>query len=353
MLPFFSTHKPRIAAALQTYLAHEHKRLKPISTRSARLAKDCYQVAIRGKMVRGGLACLGYAIAGKTIDETCYKIAAAVELAHTGLLIHDDIMDGDTLRRGQRALHTYYSAVGKKNRANDPARFGEATATCLGDMTFFWTLNLVAEALAHEPVILAQAITLLTKELAVVGAAQAQDVWSGNMPTPERLSTILSTYRHKTARYTFSLPLTLGTLVAGHTTETAEKLSRFGEHVGIVFQIRDDALGLFGSEKDIGKPIGSDIREGKKTLYHHFLYRKAQPFEQRKLDTLFGNPHITKKDIAFVRHLILHYGITSAVERIAGKELQQARVALEAAELPTEYHTLLSEIMAYATKRTS
>ena len=75
--------------------------------------------------------------------------------------------------------------------------------------------------------------------------------------------------RYKTGRYSFSLPLLAGAMLADAPAELRGKLETFGESIGLLFQIRDDELGLFGDERELGKPVGSDVREGKKT--HHLL----------------------------------------------------------------------------------
>lgn len=353
MLSFLTTHKKNIGDILRDFLAAEEARLAPISRRSARLAKDCAELAIRGKMVRGELVCLGYTLDGGAVDETCLKLAATIELAHTALLIHDDIMDGDTLRRGKPALHARYSSVAAREKIRNPNRFGEATATCLADMAFFWAFNLATQALAPHPELLLKTMALLTEELACVGAAQAQDIWSGNHPEPASLATIMATYRYKTARYTFSLPLVLGITAAQGNASMARSLSSFGEHIGIIFQLRDDALGLFGDENEIGKPVGSDIREGKKTLYHYFLWRLADNAERKRLAAIFGNPKLTDKDMAFVRALVERYGIKQRIEAIVAKETRSARKILAETGLTEGQRATFEALTTYIVERHS
>lgn len=196
-------------------------------------------------------------------------------------------------------------------------------------------------------------MTLLTEELAAVGAAQLQDVYSGNHPKPSTLAMIMSTYRYKTARYTFSLPLMLGLLAGGGPAATGTTLGTFGEHLGIIFQIRDDEIGLFGTEQNIGKPVGSDIREGKKTLYHHFLYRHATNAEKRHLNTLFGNPKLSVKDIKYVRELVLKYRIPERIERLVCKQAEHARAALATLSFSDEQTALFNDIMSFTEGRSS
>lgn len=353
MLSLFATYKPLIAKTITAFLDTESRRLGVVNRRSARLVKHIGTTATRGKMVRGGLVCLGYTLGGNTITEDCLKLAAAMELAHTALLIHDDIMDGDTLRRGKPAVHAYYRTAGASEHLEHPERFGVATAICLADMAFFWAFNLTNQALASSPSLLTAALSLLTEELAMVGAAQLEDVYSGHRSGTSSLRTILNTYRYKTARYTFSLPLMLGARAGGSDEATAQALGVFGEHLGIVFQIHDDEIGLFGTEQEIGKPIGSDIRERKKTLYHYFLYHFASTSEKKRLDALFGNPKITLKDLALVHKLIEIYAIPTHIERIIQHEVAQARHALDSLSLSKENRTLFEEIILYTEQRFS
>src|SRR6185437_3870747 len=124
--------------------------------------------------------------------------------------------------------------------------------------------------------------------------------YTQNIVTQEEIEQV---YRYKTARYTFSLPLMLGALLAQKDATIIQQLENFGEKIGTLFQLKDDDISLFGKEETTGKPEGSDIRENKKTLHRHYLFQYASSEEKQQLQTLFGKQNLTKNDIAYVREL--------------------------------------------------
>ncbi len=106
------------------------------------------------------------------------RAAAALEIFHSALLIHDDIMDNDRLRRGFRTIFAQYENLGTRGRAGDPERFGRSMGLCAGDVGFFIATDIVARLpLEAERRTALQA--LLARELAYVGLAQMQDVTFG------------------------------------------------------------------------------------------------------------------------------------------------------------------------------
>jgi geranylgeranyl diphosphate synthase type I len=93
-----------------------------------------------------------------------------------------------------------------------------------------------------------------------------------------------------------------------------KNLEKFGEHLGLIFQIKDDDLGMMGNVEEIGKPVGSDVREGKKTLYYFFLFQKSTSNEKKELKKIFGNKNLSKADLSYVRKLIQRYKIDHLIE---------------------------------------
>jgi geranylgeranyl diphosphate synthase type I len=152
----------------------------------------------------------------KNVNEAL-PLACALELFHAAFLIHDDIMDGDAVRRGKPSMH---------------AQVGESVALSIGDMAIFCGYDVLSH-LGQE------LVSYISRELANVTVAQMHDVYPREEQTRDAL---LHTYTYKTARYTFSLPLAAGAILAGAPGETIAQLERLGESMGILFQIRDDEL---------------------------------------------------------------------------------------------------------------
>src|SRR5208283_3501416 len=122
----------------------------------------------------------------------------------------------------------------------------------------------------------------------------------------------------------------VGALIAGAPPEVREKLEACGESLGLLFQVRDDELGLFGDEKELGKPVGSDIREGKKTILMAFIMEAALPDERDRLEGMLGSPGTSGDDIDFVRRLAASAAVRSRVDAVIGSLAGQARAAIRA-----------------------
>jgi len=152
-------------------------------------------------------------------------------------------------------------------------------------------------------------VELFAHELGTVCAGQMQDVYLGASPESPSKRAIYEIMRAKTATYSVALPLVAGAILAGQGAAIRRRLYDIGLAAGVIFQIRDDELGVFGQTASIGKPIGSDIREGKKTLLYYYLWQAAGATERERLATIFGNPQAAPADIDYVRQAMRGYKI--------------------------------------------
>ena len=157
---------------------------------------------------------------------------------------------------------------------------------------------------------------LVSQELAYVSIAQMQDILWGASNKSVTDEEVLRMYLYKTGRYTFALPLMIGGLLAGQNQQTLSLLEKIGEHMGIIFQLKDDEIGLFADQSEIGKPVGSDIREGKKTLYYGLLQKRAPSEDLARIAYLIGNPDINDQDVQYYRDLVVRLGIFEEVRRL-------------------------------------
>ena len=307
-------------------------------------------------MIRGCLVQLGYSLAreGAANQEPPQPVlmaAAAMELFQSGLLVHDDIMDRDHLRRGKPSIFQQYTEAAARERFADPARTGEALGICAGDISYFLAFELLAR-MAAEPAVLREVLSLCARELAAVGIAQMQDVSWGGSSHGVKDEEILRMYTWKTGRYSFSLPLMAGAIIGGAPTEACGELERLGECLGLLFQIHDDELGLFGSEQELGKPVGSDVREGKKTLYFARIMASASSGEKERLDRIFGNPAGTAEDLDYVRSLVIGRGVRKGIQALIGELEQKARAMISGLSRGTgEDRQVLRSLLDFTTAR--
>jgi geranylgeranyl diphosphate synthase type I len=314
MILDFKSPKKQIELFLNSYLSQKEKEFKNVSPLAPLVFKQLRNFVGKGKMVRGGLVYFTYDFFGSKPDELCLKIAAAMEIIHAALLIHDDIMDEDSLRRGEKTVYAFYQDWAKKQGIKNAQKLGVNLGICIGDIVIFLCFDLLS-SIKNSTKNNQNLVNFLSNELVRVGFGQIQDVVSGSNTQKVTCESILNLYCYKTARYTFSLPLTLGSIALSKKSDLIKKLEKFGEHLGLIFQIKDDEIGMMGDVKEIGKPVGSDIREGKKTLYYFFLFQKCSIEEKKQLHTIFGNKNLSAKQLAYVRGLISKYKINELIDK--------------------------------------
>ncbi len=297
----------------------------------------------KGKLLRGGLVIFGAQIKGVSVTREVLVLASLMELIHSALLIHDDIIDGDGLRRGEVSIHQQYGNLAKEKHLVNTAQMGSSMGICVGDIMFFMVFEVLSQLeTSHKHVML----QVLSHELITVGFGQMQDVWPEEI-TQEK---ILELYMYKTGRYSFSLPMILGSLFGGEDVQFMKDVTHFGEAIGQLYQLTDDSLGLYGDAQKIGKPVGSDIKEGKQTLYWYLLLQHVTNEERETLLDLKGKD-ITESHILFVKQLISRYAITEQIAQIQKKLEEEATMSINNIKLEEADKHVLLELVAFVTKR--
>jgi geranylgeranyl diphosphate synthase type I len=228
---------------------------------------------VGGKCIRGSLVCFAHEVYGGKLKASALNVASAIELFHSGFLIHDDIMDQDRLRRGNASIHAQYEQL---QNLRDAGLFGTSMGMNVGDLCFF----LGFELLTPYAAIAARG----SSEFAQVVVGQMQDIAGSQIDKPLDTAAILSVYRYKTARYTFSFPLAAGAMVAQAPMEQVSLLSHLGEQLGFLFQIRDDELNAQTSSAKTRKSVGSDARNQTQTLRSRLEAEKLAQMRDRFIE---------------------------------------------------------------------
>jgi len=303
-----------------------------------------------GKMIRGMLVLMSAQMHGVPITKELYHLAGAIELLHAGFLIHDDIMDNDYRRRNRDSIYYQYIKEGQEKNAANPEHYGVSMAMCLGDMVFFLVYEIIAKRISDPEKV--QCVTAyISQEVQHVGPAQMMDASYGQIPEDPTEDEIQRIYTYKTAHYTFSLPLILGGTFAPSMQITT--LKAIGKEMGIVFQLKDDDLGIFGSSDSIGKEVGSDVRENKKTLLRHLLFQSVSPSEREKLHTIFGNPHLSVNDLTFVKICIEKTGVRETIAQEMKLRKEKALALMKSLDDSGKMTVLLADLMSYIISRTN
>ena len=279
----FNKYKPLVHSYLSNFFKEQSNRFKHIPIWSEDVFKKLEHFSCQGKMVRAChllfAANLGRAhISG----QDALKAAAALEIIHSSLLIHDDIIDRDLLRRGEKTIFAQYQELAENENLKDSYHFGESQGICIADIGFFLAFKLLSE-LSVDSRTKNKILEIFVKDIVSVGLAQMQDIYLGYLSNQPQELEVQRVHRYKTARYTFSLPFEIGARLAQLDDRAIEKLSELGEYLGIIFQMKDDEMCIFGSEQDIRKPSGTDVKENKKTLFSIHLFQDTNEQEREIL----------------------------------------------------------------------
>jgi geranylgeranyl diphosphate synthase type I len=262
-----------------------------------------------GKRVRPALTFLACECVGGR-REDAIEAAAAVELLHNMTLVHDDIEDQSELRRGKPCIHRIYGIPTAINA-------GDAMLIKVFDIANSSKVSLERRhALVSGVAKRAYAITW--------GQAFEFSMWRRKKFTEQEVIRLL---RNKTGALT-RLSTESGAISGGASQEQLEALGEFGETIGVAFQIVDDILNLTGDEKEYGKEIGGDIREGKKTVMAAHLLKVASGQDRKVFSRLLGKRGITKSEIRKAIRLYVKYDSINYAKSQADSYLQSARTVL-------------------------
>ncbi len=257
-----------------------------------------------GKRLRPALTLLSAQLAGG-IAHRAVIFAAVVELMHTATLIHDDVIDKAELRRGRATVHTLW---------------GNEAAIMCGDHLYARAFSLLADDGDLEVIrTMAQASSWVCEgEILELQLAFNPDITEAQCVEIARL---------KTAEL-MAAACKIGAMAGGATDGVTEAIGAYGCNLGIAFQIVDDLLDLESSVEEIGKPVGSDLLEGKITLpVWHTL--AALPLEERKLwRKRIAQRDITPGDAQALANLAKDIGVLDKVRQIAGAYAQKATATL-------------------------
>ncbi|MGO1510104.1 MAG: polyprenyl synthetase family protein [Actinomycetaceae bacterium] len=322
-------------------------------SRSAELTElvGAARAADGGKYLRPRLVAASFAAFGGTDESLLRRVAAAQQLLHVGLCVHDDLIDGDRVRHGRPGVvaSVEESALAAGTDAEVAARRGAAAGVLAGDLAISTAVSALVAAPAPADVRLRLAgAALAVLEQAIAG--ETMDVWSETV-APED-SRPLAVAALKTASYSITLPLTLGALAAGAGDGVEAAVAAVGEPLGIAYQLRDDDLGLFGHSGTTGKSAVADLHDGKRTEHIRVAAQRGTPEQRRLLDELLGSPDLDDDGAAVLREIVVSTGARAAVHETIEELMTRALRAAEAG-LPRVLAEYLAALTTTLRHRTS
>lgn len=302
-----------------------------------------------GKMVRGSLVIITHELYDGNCYNDCLKTAGAIELLHTGILMHDDIIDKDDYRRGLKTFQRQYRDFAEGKNINQEHHFGLSMGIAGGDVSFFLGQNLLAR-LDCGPVKSSEVQKLVFREFANVGLAEQVDIYAGYSSDELTEKEIIDLYTNKTARYTFSLPLKAGAVLADVDEDEKQKLYNLGKKLGVIFQLKDDELGLFGDEDKVGEDIGSDLDEDKKTIHRLLLLEKLPEDEEEKVREKLGT-ELSGEEREQITELMEREGVKQEVGERMEELAEEAFDMIEELELDEDSRDFLRDATKFCLER--
>lgn len=269
-------------------------------------------------------------------SEAATDLGAAMELLQTYLLVHDDWMDDDPVRRGAPSVHVTLA------RAFGDTHLGACTAILAGDLMGALVHRIVADL--DLPVARRRAVNAVFAEM-------EHEVILGQCLDVTRSDDVARIHRLKTGSYTVRGPLLLGAAVAGAGDATRAALAAYAEPLGLAFQLRDDVLGVFGSAAETGKPVGNDLREGKQTALVQHALSVLDASDVAALRGVLGKRDASEEEVLRARELIDRSGAKGEVEREIAALRARCLDALRGAEMLPRGVELLTALATLLTDR--
>ncbi|MDQ7743423.1 polyprenyl synthetase family protein [Hydrogenophaga pseudoflava] len=285
-----------------------------------------YIISAGGKRLRPALLLLISGALGSAHPHR-HTLAAVVEFIHTATLLHDDVVDESTLRRG---------------RATANERFGNAPSVLVGDFLYSRAFQMMVDVNNMR------VMEVLSEATNVIAEGEVQQLVNMHDPSLDEAA-YLRVIRSKTAKL-FEASARLAPILAGATEEVEDACAVYGQALGTAFQVIDDVLDYEGDAHELGKNLGDDLREGKVTLPIICALKKASPEQQQLLQSA-----IIEGDVEHMDAILNIIRETGALEAARSSAMTEARRAMEAAQTLPEnlYRSALLQLAADLLERRS
>jgi geranylgeranyl diphosphate synthase type II len=325
--------------ALRRMLDEGRARAAATDPDHARLWEALCAATEGGKRFRPALVTAAHDTLGGTRSAAAAEVGAAVELLHTAFVIHDDVIDGDELRRGRLNVSGTFRAhaLARGAAADDADGFGLTAGILAGDLALAAAIRAVATCGAPTEIV-RRLLDLFDAALHTTAAGELADVWLSLRAGTASLPESLAMEEQKTSAYSFALPLQAGALLAGADDATVGRLGEAGRGLGIAFQLLDDLLGVFGDPRRTGKSATSDLRTRKQTP---LLAHATTTREWERIRPYLGR-ELTDPELTEVRRLLTTSGSRRFVEELADAHLTTARSVLEPLGVPADLLTTVT-----------
>ncbi|MBD1539604.1 polyprenyl synthetase family protein [Arthrobacter sp. S13_S34] len=347
--PVSATESRLVNEVLTSFFARSKARAAALHPAYHAMWEHLETCTVGGKRFRPRLVMTVYRLLDGNDTATAATVAAAFELLHTALIVHDDVVDRDFARRGvPNVSGTYRNLAAAQGSSPERAEHtGMSVGVIAGDLALSNAYRLMGEV--DVDLLTRQRLAEILDEAVFASAAgELLDVLAPLDPTPQPVAEVLTMARLKTAVYSFEAPLLAGAVLAGADERLVAALGEFGRFIGIAYQVADDLTGVFGDESRTGKVGWGDLREGKRTAL--ISHAAAEPQWPRIAELLSG-PDLTAADAAEVRGLLIEAGARDRTMQLAADLTEHALRALDQPFVPQALRDGLAPISAVVTER--
>lgn len=327
-----SDRQKEIDRVLQEFFDRTKARARPYGHQYVTLWQNIEANTVGGKRFRPKVLVAVYESLGGQDITTAATIGSAFELLHTALILHDDVIDRDFMRRNQPNLAAKYrdrwQATGVPKA--DAEHRGMSVAVIAGDLALSFAYRFI-----DQSGVVGQTrdrlLELMDESLFSSAAGELLDIdYTGSIKLPS-VENILTMARLKTAVYSFEGPLQAGAVLAGASDEIVDSLGEFGKEIGTAYQIRDDLLGVFGDSEETGKSNRNDLREGKGTV---LVAHAAESQLWDRIAPLLGRQDLTDAQAGDIKDSLEESGAREFAEDLLEQHTARAREILSAPHMP-------------------
>ena len=287
-----------------------------------------YALLQKGKRIRPILLTFSAESLGGSIRE-CFDAALAIEILHDFTLVHDDIMDNDQIRRGNKTVH---------------AKWDKNVALLCGD----GLISIAYSSLLKSPEKYIKRIASIFSEgiLKICEGQSLDKDFEGiaDVSVNEYLIMI-----EKKTGVLMSMSSEIGAILGGGTEKEIKALRLYGMNIGVAFQIQDDLLDIISNQKTLGKKPGSDIAQGKKTYPIIILKSRVNNKEKNAVMKIMRKEKIDRNDILYIKEILNKYEIVEHCKEEIDKKIKRADSCLVelGSKADVEYLFRLAEMIRY------
>ncbi len=338
-----------VEKVLSDFFTRSRGRAGRVSPRYLSLWESLEKCTLEGKRFRPRMVLAAYVHLGGNQLEAAAHVGAAFELLHTALIVHDDVIDLDFVRRGRDNVSGSYRRKAQEAgvSVNTAQHRGLSAGVIAGDLALSNAFVLLDSAGTSTE--MNQALREILDDAVFASAAgEIIDLDFSIGSGSNALDEIIHMAALKTAAYSFECPLRAGATLAGAAPEVVQILGEFGRDIGTAYQLVDDLLGVFGNESETGKTVLGDLREGKSTVLIAFA-RETSVWDE--LSTLVGSPELTREQAERARTLLRECGAYDYALQTAQQYAERARTHLHSDVVPQRLQLALDPVIAESLHR--